>query len=173
MSGKSHEYLCKALELAEEAGTFFEKTLQVCEDGLGKEVFGMLADQGARQKELIDEVYSSLERGEDWAGACSLDESDKNDVRGVFQSLAEKHVPQGACATEVTAARAAMDMQAAAVDFYDSWLSDAGDPVEKKFVEHMLGELRMQRVLLADLVEYYDDPEGWAMAQDHAGLDGA
>ncbi|MGE4291627.1 MAG: hypothetical protein AB7E32_05385 [Desulfovibrio sp.] len=173
MSGKSHEYLCKALELAEEAGSFYQKILRICEDGLGKEVFGMLADQGARQKELIDQVYGALQGGGDWAGACSLDESDKEGVRQIFQSLAEKHVPQGACATEVTAARAAMDMQAAAVDFYDTWLSDAEDETEQLFVNHMIGELRMQRVLLADLVEYYNDPEGWAMAQDHAGLDGA
>lgn len=178
MSGQSQEqlsqeYLCKALELAEEAGSFYEKTLKVCSDGLGKEVFSLLADQGAKQKQLIDEVYSALSQGGDWAGSCRLEESDSEGFREVFRGLADKHVPQGACATEMTAARAAMDMQAVAVDFYDGWLSDAEDETEQRFVNTMMGELRVQRVLLADLVEFYGDPEGWTMSQDRAGLDGA
>ncbi|MEF2146029.1 MAG: hypothetical protein V3573_11325 [Desulfovibrionaceae bacterium] len=173
MSDRSQEFLCKAMELAKESGAFFEKTLHSCGDGLGREVFDLLADQGSQHKERIGEIYDALRRGSDWEGACSLDEADVQNVQDVFQAMAEKYAPKGSCATELTAARAALDLQAAAVGLYDVWLEESEEGQEQRFVNRMIGELREQRVLLADLIEYYEDPEGWAMAQERGGLDGA
>lgn len=166
MSGSMQERLCRARELAGEECARYRAALECAGDGLGREIFGLLADQGARRAALIDQVSRALERGEDWVGACRLDESGPADARGVVADRADGRISEDACAEGDALARAAMELQAASVDFYDEWLDDAQDDTERRYVEQMIGELRVQRILLADLLGYYADPAAWSRNGD-------
>ena len=167
------DQVCKAVELIQQARTFYDDSLKTCADKLGGEVFGLLRDQADDQIARLAAVSQAMSTHADWEAACSLPEDDVQDLRAVFQEWASGHAPAGACLTELGAARAALKVNDALVGFTEGWASGADTPTEQDFVRRLAEEQRSQRLMLADLVDYYEDPADWAMRQDNAGLDGA
>jgi len=172
---KSYEYVCKALELARNSQEIFEKSVSVCGDELGREVFSLLMSEGKSQVELIQGISTEMSRGQDFAGACTLDEAETTDMRAALSALVEKHAAPDSCQTELGAAKAAREMVEGSLRFYRDWEAAAQAGVEKEFIERMRGELRAQIGALANLIHYYEDPTGWAYDQELelAPLDGA
>ncbi|MBN2140554.1 MAG: hypothetical protein PHV85_10135 [Desulfovibrionaceae bacterium] len=173
MSGKIQDKLCRAVDLCARAAGFYAESAASCGDGLGREVFEQLAADERSRQGIMEELRRSLVKGADFAAVCVLDESRTRDVRAAFRDLAAGRDRPAVCLTELAAVGAALELERAAVDFYQDWLMDAGDDAEQRFLARMLEEQRGHVVMLADLQQYYEDPEAWSLARERAGLDGA
>ena len=66
-----------------------------------------------------------------------------------------------------------IEFESAAIEYYENHLMKAEEPLERKFIEHLIEEEREHRRILEDLKYYYTDPEGWLMEKSRSGLDGA
>lgn len=172
---QSYDFVCKALELAKKTQDVFVRSVSVCGDSLGRETFTLLDAEGKSHVELIEKLSRELSQGTAWAGTCALDETVGRDMAAELTALVEKHAPPDSCRTELGAVRAAREMVEANFKFYGQWLGQAGDQVEREFIERMRGELRGQIAALANVEAYYQDPEGWAYDQalELSPLDGA
>ncbi|MGE4552054.1 MAG: hypothetical protein AB7D57_03020 [Desulfovibrionaceae bacterium] len=169
----SFDNVCRAAELVQKARDLYAEAVKTCVDGLGAEVFALLRDQAEGQLERLAEVSRAMSRNADWAGACALSGEDAPDLRGAFRGMAQGHAPEGACLTELGAARAALAVNDDLVAFFEAWTAGADLIHEATFARRLAEEQRGQRLMLADLVDYYEDPEDWALRQDNAILDGA
>lgn len=166
------KWVCKAIEMEEKGKKFYEKAAGECDQGLGKEVFAMLMDDEFRHIERIKEIEKALDKNEGVEKACALS-NDFQDPGNVFRKIASRASDHKACPSTVKALQAGIEFELALVSFYEDALSKAQDHLEKEFLKRMLAEEKGHYALLEDMNFYYEDPEGWAMDQDKAGLDGA
>lgn len=173
MSKRSEDTLCKALELADGAVKFYDDAITSCGTSMGGEIFTLLKKDKEEHLGRIQDIYEGLRRGEEWAAVCTLDEEEKDDLDAVFRNLAFGAGAYACPASEREVLDTAVDMEAKLYDFYTAGQKQAEDPVEEAFLTQMQREVRGHQLLLKDMQYYYDDPEGWLMEQDKAGLDGA
>ncbi|MFO7727990.1 MAG: ferritin family protein [Desulfonatronovibrio sp.] len=166
------QWVCKAIEMEEKGRKFYEQALADCSEGPGREVFTMLRDDEVMHIERIREIEKALDKGDGVEAACTLDE-EQQDPRGIFREIAARAEVHKACPSTVKALETGKEFELALVAFYEDALEKARSDLEKKFLKHMVAEEKGHFVLLEDLNFYYQDPEGWAMEQDKAGLDGA
>lgn len=166
------KWVCKAIELEEKGKKFYEKAASDCERGLGKEVFAMLRDDELRHIERIKEIEKALDKNEGVADACALSD-DHQDPGDVFRKIAARAQDHKACPSTVKALDTGIEFELALVMFYEDALEKAQDDLEKEFLKRMVAEEKGHYALLEDMNFYYEDPEGWLMEQDNAGLDGA
>ncbi len=169
---KFKNWVCTALEMEEKGKAFYEKALAQCEKGMGKEIFTMLRDDEIRHIQRIKEIEEALDQDKDLEKACRIDEQ-PDDLKKVFRDMAAKSLNEKPCVSTVKALQAGIDFELALVKFYEDALKQAEEDLEKEFLRRMIAEEKGHYVLLSDLNYYYEDPEGWAMGQSHAGLDGA
>ena len=173
MSERSREMLCKALELAENAVEFYEKTLASCSKGLAMDVFAMLRKDAEAGRESVQAIHDEIAGGAAWSAACSLPDEDVRDLKAVLGEMARAHGGESCPASEKDALGQAMAMEDHIRSFYQESLAAAEDGVEKAFLERMVRESHSHYLLLADTQYYYEDPEGWSLKAGKAGLDGA
>jgi rubrerythrin len=172
MSEQAQSMICRAEEFAKKALQFYAKAIEACGQGPGKGVFTRLLEDERREADRVLALRKALEAGGTWARACTLPEVEEQAARRVSE------VVQGpgqavACATELGAIGAALELEKERVDFYEQWHAQADDPTERRFVRHMLQEARGNHLLLTDLQYFYEDPKGWSLKEDHQILDGA
>ena len=173
-SSPSQEMLCQALDLADKAVGFYAKAVADCPEALGREVFERLVADKKKQRARIGEVYQNLLAGKKWEAACRLRDDEPADMRGVFSTLAPGMPPgSAACMTVVGALSAAIDAELAALRFFREHAATAADAVEKAFLAEMIRDQRGFHVLLSDTRYYFEDPQGWLLEKEGAGLDGA
>ncbi len=172
MSDRSRQMLCKALELGEKSLDFYEGNIDACPDGLGREIFEVIRDSEKDHLDRIREIHDALAGGSSWEQACVLDEESEEDMLAFFRTTAAGYKKDDACATEVGALNMALDLKLALVTFYEEWLEEAEDDTEREFLDRMVQEQRGHYLMLSDLQYYYEDPEGWALDQGGASLDG-
>jgi len=171
---RSQEMLCQALDLADKAVGFYAKAAADCPEALGREVFERLAADKKKQRARIEEVYQNLLAGKKWEAACRLREDEPVGMRGVFSSLVPGMPPgAAACMTVVGALSAAIDAELAALRFFRDHAAAAAESVEKAFLAEMIRDQRGFHMLLSDTRFYFEDPQGWLMEKEGAGLDGA
>ncbi|MFZ5811448.1 MAG: hypothetical protein ACOY4F_05355 [Thermodesulfobacteriota bacterium] len=174
MPDPSQDMLCTALELADKAVGFYAKAVADCPEALGREVFERLVADKKKQRARIEEVYQGLMAGKKWEAACVLHEDQPEDMRRVFSILAPGFPPgKAACMTVVGALSAAIDAELQALAFFREHAAGATDPVEKAFLAEMIRDQRGFHVLLSDTRYYFEDPQGWLLEKERAGLDGA
>ncbi len=174
MPDPSQDMLCTALELADKAVGFYAKAVADCPEALGREVFERLVADKKKQRARIQEVYQGLVAGKKWEAACVLNEDQPEDMRTVFAELVPGLPPgKAACMTVVGALSAAIDAELAALAFFRDHADKAADPVEKAFLTEMIRDQRGFHVLLSDTRYYFEDPQGWLLEKERAGLDGA
>lgn len=169
---KFKQWVCTALEMEEKGKAFYEKAQTQCEQGMSKDVFTMLRDDEIKHIQRIREIEKALDQNGDLEQACHLDEQ-QDDLKKVFRDMAARSISEKPCASTVKALQTGIDFELALVKFYEEALQHAGEDLEKEFLRRMVAEEKAHYVLLSDLNYYYDDPEGWAMEQSKAGLDGA
>lgn len=171
---RSQEMLCQALDLADKAVGFYAKAVADCPEALGREVFERLVADKKQQRARIEDVYRNLQAGKNWEAACRLREDEPADMHGVFSSLVPGMPPgAAACMTVVGALSAAIDAELAALRFFREHAAAATQPVEKAFLAEMIRDQRGFHMLLSDTRFYFEDPQGWLMEKESAGLDGA
>ena len=172
MSNRSQQMLCKAVELTEKSLEFYEGNLDACPDGLGREIFEVIRDAEKDHLDRIREIHEALAAGSSWEAACTLDEESEEDMLAFFRTTAASYKKDDSCSTEVGALNLALDLKLALVTFYEEWLEEAEDETEREFLDRMVQEQRGHYLMLSDLQYYYEDPEGWALDQGGASLDG-
>lgn len=166
------QWVCKAIEMEEKGRKFYGQAVDDCGEGPGREVFTMLRDDEKLHVERIREIEKALDKGEGVEAACTLS-GEELDPRRVFREIAARAEVHKACPSTVKALETGKEFELALVAFYEDALEKAKNDLEKEFLKHMVAEEKGHFVLLEDLNFYYQDPEGWFMDQEKAGLDGA
>jgi rubrerythrin len=166
------DMLCRALEMAHQAKTMYEKAVAGCENALSEEIFSILKNEEADHENRIREIYESLKNGKNWSEAWSSCTIGRGPKEPIFDRLAEKYPPANSCVTETEALNLAVAFESACVDFYSQQLSGTADPLEREFIEAMLREERSHHRLLSDMQFYFVDPQGWFLLKERPSLDG-
>lgn len=171
MADHSIDMLCKAVDMAENAISFYDEALSSCSTALGRESFETLKQDKEDHLRRIQDVYQGLQKGGQWEAVCKLPEDEITDGKAMFRELAAKYDEFQSCpASEADALERALDLEQRIVTFYEEQLEDAEDPTEQAFLEHLLEEARSHHLLLVDMESYFEDPVAWAR-EGH--LDGA
>ncbi|WP_028574152.1 ferritin-like domain-containing protein [Desulfonatronovibrio hydrogenovorans] len=166
------KWVCTAIEMEEKGRKFYAEAAKQCVPGLGKDIFSMLRDDEVRHVQRIREIEKALSSGDDPEEACVLPDQPM-DAGKVFKEMAARSETSKACAGTLKALNTGIDFELALVKFYEDALERAQGEIEKEFLKKMIQEEKSHYILLTDLNYYYEDPEGWSMGQDRAGLDGA
>ena len=166
------KWVCTALEMEKKGKDFYQSAADECSAKVGQEIFSMLRDDEVRHMERIREIEKALDQGSGLEAACTLQES-ASDPGQVFRELAGKVQAEKPCDSTVKALSAGIDFELALVKFYEDALEKASEDLERQFLKRMVNEEKAHFILLSDMQDYYQDPEGWYMQQERAGLNGA
>jgi len=166
------KWVCTALEMEEKGRVFYENAARECSAEVGQKIFAMLRDDEVRHVQRIKEIEKALDRDSGLEQACRLDDREV-DAGRAFRELAGKVQAEKPCDSTIKALNAGMDFELALVKFYEEALEKASEELEREFLRRMVAEEKGHFVLLSDMQYYYEDPEGWHMDKDRAGLDGA
>jgi hypothetical protein len=172
MGASTRDFLCKVMDIAERSAAFFADAAKGC-GRLGSEMFSEFSSAAKRQAARLAKLKAALDAGTPFEAACSLPEEEARDLAATFRDLAARHTLPKACATELGAAAAGLELLRAALRFSEEWAGRAEDQRERGFAAGLVAEQRGQMLALADLERYYEDPEGFALAKGRGGLDGA
>ncbi|MEW6267535.1 MAG: ferritin family protein [Thermodesulfobacteriota bacterium] len=164
--------LSTALEMEEKGQRHYEKAAKNCRNPLGREIFDLLAGYEVQHARTIREIYQTLKGGKPFPEQ-SVGQAVSVDLGRVFRDLAGKHADSRAEADEMKALEMGLEFESASIEFYRNLAGRSQDQGEKKFALKLEAEERGHLNLLADLKQYYADPEAWLMAKGRAGLDGA
>lgn len=172
ITDRSLQLMITAQDMEDKGQKHYARAAQTCTHPVGREVFAMLRDYETQHIVRIKEVYTALKGGNPWTeGLASF--VVPTDLSHVFRVLAGKHQSGTTSADEKQAIDIGIEFESASIRFYQELHDKATDPLEKKFAAAMVAEERGHLTLLADLKSYYEDPEGWMLAKERAGLDGA
>lgn len=166
------EWVCKAIDMEEKGKVFYQQALEKCSDGPARQIFTMLRDDETAHIQRIRDIEKALDSGNDPEASCSLPEV-SSEAADVFKKLARESQARESCPETVQALSTGMEFELALVDFYQQALGSAEGDFEKMFLKRMVEEEKGHYALLEDMHYFYEDPEGWSMGQDNAGLDGA
>jgi rubrerythrin len=167
------DMLSTALDMEKKGKAFYDRAAQNCESEQVKDVFSMLAEQEVAHIERINRLYESLTGGKGW---CELEYKDGKhpSIGKVFSEMAKKHGADiKTYTTDVEALETGIDLEARSLKFYRERLDEAGDPMEKEFLEKMAAEEKEHHATLSDLKLYLSDPSSWFSEKERTGLDGA
>ncbi|MFW5730179.1 MAG: ferritin family protein [Desulfonatronovibrionaceae bacterium] len=166
------KWVCTAIDMEEKGRTFYQQALDKCSEGPARQIFAMLRDDEAVHIQRIRDIEKALDSGSDPEASCSLPEV-STEAAAVFKRLARESQARGSCPEIQQALSTGMDFELTLADFYQQALDSAEGDFEKMFLKRMVEEEKGHYVLLKDMQYFYEDPEGWALEQDNAGLDGA
>jgi rubrerythrin len=170
---RSKQLYKTALEMEAGGRDYYQGAMDTCGNDLCREVFRMLRDAEVEHMEHIDRIYEMLSTSCEWSDDLAVFET-APDWGAVFRELARKQEGRITAQTDqIEALRIGAEMESASIRFYQDLEAQAVDPCEKRFAGHMVAEERGHLNLLTDLKYYYEDPEGWYMEKERAGLDGA
>lgn len=160
-----------ALEMEEKGRKFYDDAARNAENPLGKEIFEMLRDYEVQHTERIKDIYDNLKAGEGWR-EDRADFAVASDLGQVFRKLAREQKEHITPATgDMEALGVGIEFESTAVNFYEQQVPLAQNPLEKKFLEHMVAEEREHLNLLTDMRHYYQDPETWFQEKERIHLD--
>lgn len=168
------EMFCTALEMKEKKKDLYEGAMNACVDDVGKETFRMLRDAEAEHGRQIREIYERMKAGSDWEDVCRYHPEEKKDIVAVFRKTAIQRAKDSeVCTTHIGAIDSGIELENAAIRFFETRLSRTKNPAEREFLERMIADEREHFVALADLKFYYSDPHGWYIEKSRSTLDGA
>lgn len=169
----SLEMLATALEMEEKGRAFYEKAQGTAQDPLGKEIFKTLAQEEVVHTARIKQIHDSLTTGKCWTRDWEKQTKPEKDLGGLFQKLAAREKKKITAGTsDLEAIGIGLDFESASVAFYEEQRAKAKDPLEKEFLDQMILEEKGHVQALKDTRYYLNDPEGWFMEKERAGLDG-
>ena len=169
---KLRELLATAMEMEEQGRVFYEKAARQCDNELGQEIFNLLKDYEIVHKNRIKKIADAIDGGKGWTDAWHEVEPIE-EIPLIFKKLAESLKEKVKAGTRVEALELGMKFESESIIFYDKLMTGATDPAEKRFAEQMVTEEREHYRILADLEEFYLDPEAWLMEKERLTLDGA
>ncbi len=173
-SQKALEMLKTALTMEEEGEKFYRKAMASSKNDLGKKVFETLMKDERIHYGRILKIYNKLKDDHTWTEDWKTMEVGHKDVETLFREMAQEHGKTlEADPGELEALDVGIDFEYKTLKFYQDYLSQANDPLEKEFVEKMVAEERGHYTALKDVKQYMSDPAAWYQEMERSGLDGA
>jgi rubrerythrin len=173
-SERSLKMLATALEKEEQGRNFYQQSVNSCFDDFGKEMFRILMNEEGVHITRIKEIYSALQGGKPWSADWKSHQPDNENLQELFRKrmrdLGAKETWQ---AGDLEAVNVGLQFEQSAIKFYEEALTDAVDPLEKEFIEAMIREERVHYASLADLKQFFSEPELWLAEMERHTLDGA
>ena len=168
------EMLKTALSMEEKGEDFYRKAMQDARDALGKGIFETLMRDEKVHYGRILKIYDKLKDESTWTDEWKSMDVGHKDVTELFREMAAKHGKTiEADPGELEALDVGIDFEYKTMKFYQDYLSEATDPLEKEFVEKMVEEERGHYTALKDMKHYMSDPAAWYQEMERGGLDGA
>ncbi len=168
------EIMCTAVEIKEKMKAFYADAAGKCVDRVGTDTFEMLRDMEQKHLDRLNAIYADLTKGSGDLDACRFYDFEATGSSQVMEKLKQKReTVSKACLDDVAAIESGMELENKGIEFFLARLKDAGEPIEREFLNHMVAEERSHYILLADLKFYYIDTEHWLMEKAKTGLDGA
>lgn len=166
--------LCRALELKDKKEKLYQEAMAFCVDAVGRETFRVLYEAEQEHEKALSHIREELEAGKDWTAACRYMPTEQNLFDRLVQKISlDKDQLPDACADEIKALDAGVQLEEACIRLFEEEMQHVTDPSQKEFLERLAAEERGHRRLLQDLRFYYTDPQGWFMEKSRARLDGA
>ncbi len=172
MSTSGYDMICKALDMAQQAVDYYDKSMQACSTSLGMDIFQKLKEDKQEHVKRLQELHKGLASGGEWEQVCTLPEDEVEDAKEVVKTLTAKHEGDSCPASELDAISSAVSMEEQHLKFYQDKLNMAADQREKEFLQRMEQETRQHYAMVTDLHHFYEDPQAWYRNQG-GGLDGA
>jgi rubrerythrin len=173
-SERSLQILAAALEKEEKGRDFYRDAATKCSNHLAKELFRVLTSEEGIHITRIKEIYTAIQGGRSWTDSWKAHRLENVDLQNLLRERAAK---MGAAVkgdtSELDAVGIGIGMEEGAIAFYVDQLAKAVDPLEKEFVNQMIGEERSHLRSLEDLKLFLTDPESWNIERERHGLDGA
>ncbi len=168
------EMLSVALSMENKGKSFYEKAIAECKNSLGKDIFTKLRDDELIHVDRIKVIYAEIKGGENWSEAWKALNPDHDELGAMFRAIAVKNGPEVQVdAEDLEALGIGIELEAAAVKFYQEYLAKATDPMEREFAQKMILEEKDHHHALTDMHQYLSNPESWFEEMEHIGLDGA
>jgi len=168
------EMLKTALSMEEEGEKFYRKAMDSAKDAMGKGIFETLMKDERIHYERILKIYDTLKEKNAWTGEWKTMDVGHKDVKELFKEMAMQHGKSiETDPGELEALDVGIDFEYKTMKFYEDYLPKAVDPMEKEFIEKMVGEERGHYTALKDMKFYMSDPAAWYQEMERSGLDGA
>jgi rubrerythrin len=167
-------WLATALEMERKGYRFYRDTLNQCENPAPREIFRMLMEDEIVHMDIIKRIFDTISGGEDWSGELGEFEQHRaaRNLEDFFGELAgQQRDHKRACQDDLQAIELGLDFERRSVRYYQKRHGAATDPLERRFLELLIGEERTHEDLLLDTKIYLEDPEGWTRRTGDPMLD--
>ena len=165
---RTQKALQTAVGIETEGKAFYLKAGKESTSDLGKKLFTKMANDEDRHKRAFESIYDSIRLKHAWPQK-PLDFTRGEKVNSVFSNVNPSAKP---AASELDAARTAMEMEQKSINFYRELAKGAADATEKSFYEALTGEEQGHYLALVEYQEYLTDPVDWFTTKEHHSLDG-
>ncbi len=165
--------LATALEMEERGFEFYKRAVETCQHEAAREVFRTLQVDEALHMKRIRSLYAGLDQRGTWSDDWKTMTADHAGLARMFQEVARAHGEAIRADTrDLEAVDVGIGFEAQSVRFYEERLAEAEDPLERRFLEAMVGEERDHHRALQDTRLYLTDPAAWFAAVEGGHVDG-
>ncbi|MFP5211928.1 MAG: hypothetical protein ACLGPL_00975 [Acidobacteriota bacterium] len=168
------DMFCTAIAMKEKKRALYEEAMGKCDDPVGNETFRML--KGAEEDHLLHmrRFYEDLKNERFEPESCRIIDFKTGEKRALLLRLAKEHEKiERACLDSVAAVEMGLELESGLIAVLNDMVRKAADPGQKKVLERFIAEEREHHRMLADLMFYYTDTEGWFLEKGRQELDGA
>ncbi len=162
--------LKEAMQLEIDGERFYREAARKTNHPHGRQLFERLAKEERIHLKKIQEIHSSLEKGQKWPKSTHLTKIDST-VQNIFKETNVKRMVK-ATTTDLDAIKIAIDMEEKSINLYDDQSKRAEDPFERRFFLMLSYEERGHYLALLDSYDYLTDPQGWLETKEKRLLEG-
>jgi len=161
-----------ALDMEEKGRVFYEKAARTCSNTFGRDMFATLIQDEIAHTQRIKKIFAGIEANKSWTDEWKQFEGHKGNLTEMFYKFTEKNGKMIKADTkDIEALDIALDMEEKSISFYDGYLKDAKDPIERAFIEKMVVEERSHFTILKDTKFYLTNPVGWFNEHEKSSFD--
>jgi len=169
---KTLQVLRVAIQMEVDGKEFYLKASLESSNEMGRELLKSLAKEEDTHRLKFEEIYRALEGKKGWP-ATGFKPDGGQSLRTIFAQVIEEAAPEvKAKATELDAAKTAMDMENKTYDYYKVQSQTATYDGERDFYQALMVQEREHSLVLLDYYEYLKDPAAWFVQKEHPSLDG-
>ncbi|HSA24739.1 MAG TPA: ferritin family protein, partial [Myxococcota bacterium] len=140
---------------------------------LARAMFKNLAKDEAEHKTRIQGLHERLIRDGSWPQDMPLEVAGTDIKKTLEKMLHTKGADQAHDHDDVRAIEKAIDFEAKGERFYVELAKVCQNPMERRFFEFLARLEREHHLSLTESLAYLQDPAGWMLQHEKAGLDGA
>jgi rubrerythrin len=162
--------LAKAMEMEKKGKDYYDKAVKDTKNEMGKKIFKMLGEDETKHQQRIKEIYDKISGGNPFPEdkVVKIEEEFNPDrLKQLFVDI-NKADPN-----DIEALKMGIKFEETAVNYYEKYLPEAKDKMEKRFIKEMISEEKSHHKALVEMHYYFTDPEAWMMERERVSLDGA